>query len=35
MNTWNLTAKTFMQVDDWKNLFDGVGYTGDYYWFIP
>lgn len=31
---WNLTAKTYMHVDDWKTLFDEVGYTGDYYWFI-
>ncbi|MGV8108363.1 class I SAM-dependent methyltransferase [Methanospirillum sp.] len=34
MLQWNLTAKTYMHVDDWKNLFDDVGYTGDYYWFI-
>lgn len=31
---WNLTALTSMHVDDWKRLFDAVGYTGDYYWFI-
>jgi ubiquinone/menaquinone biosynthesis C-methylase UbiE len=31
---WNLTAKTYMHVDDWKKLFHEVGYTGDYYWFI-
>lgn len=31
---WNLTAKTFMHVDDWKSLFAEVGYQGDYYWFI-
>lgn len=31
---WNLTALTYMHVDDWKRLFDAVGYTGDYYWFI-
>ena len=31
---WNLTALTYMQVDDWKKLFLGIGYTGDYYWFI-
>jgi SAM-dependent methyltransferase len=34
MHKWNLTALTYMHVDDWKNLFDEVGYTGDYYWFI-
>lgn len=32
---WNLTGITMMQVDDWKKLFEEVGYTGDYYWFIP
>lgn len=31
---WVLTAETMMHVDDWKNLFAEVGYTGDYYWFI-
>ena len=31
---WNLTALTYMHVDDWKKLFKEVGYTGDYYWFI-
>jgi len=31
---WNLTALTYMSVDDWKNLFAGIGYEGDYYWFI-
>jgi len=31
---WNLTAQTYMHVDDWKGLFREVGYTGDYYWFI-
>jgi len=35
MKKWNITAETFMHVDDWKRLFDEVGYTGDYYWFIP
>jgi SAM-dependent methyltransferase len=34
MLNWNLTALTYMHVDDWKALFDQVGYTGDYYWFI-
>lgn len=32
---WNLTALTYMHVDDWKGLFERVGYEGDYYWFIP
>lgn len=35
MDAWNLTAKTVLHVDEWKELFREVGYTGDYYWFIP
>lgn len=35
MEQWNLTALTFMQVNTWKKLFREVGYTGDYFWFIP
>ena len=35
MFEWNLTAKTILSVDQWKKLFSDVGYTGDYYWFIP
>jgi len=35
MFAWNLTAKTILSVDDWLALFEDVGYTGDYYWFIP
>ena len=35
MYKWNLTAKTIMSVDDWKNTFKKIGYNGDYYWFIP
>lgn len=31
---WVLTAETMMHVDDWKKLFDEVGFTGDYWWFI-
>jgi acetolactate synthase-1/2/3 large subunit len=34
LRKWNLTALTYMHVDDWKKLFAEVGYTGDYYWFI-
>jgi ubiquinone/menaquinone biosynthesis C-methylase UbiE len=34
MLKWNLTALTYMHVDDWKKLYVEVGYTGDYYWFI-
>ena len=35
MMAWNLTAKTIMSVNQWKELFSKIGYTGDYYWFIP
>lgn len=35
MYAWNLTAKTIMSVNEWKNFFKEVGYTGDYFWFIP
>lgn len=35
MEAWNLTAKTIMSVDDWVSFFKDIGYTGDYYWFIP
>jgi len=34
LEQWVLTCKTYMHVDKWKELFDEVGYTGDYYWFI-
>jgi len=32
---WILTAETYMSVPDWVKLFREVGYTGDYWWFIP
>ncbi|MCL5072127.1 MAG: methyltransferase type 11, partial [Actinobacteria bacterium] len=35
MHAWNLTAKTIMQVDEWIKFFNDIGYTGDYYWFMP
>jgi SAM-dependent methyltransferase len=35
MDAWNLTAKTIMHVDEWKGFFAEVGYTGDFYWFMP
>jgi len=35
MQAWNLTAKTILHVEEWKAFFKEVGYTGDYYWFIP
>jgi len=31
---WNLTALTYMHVDEWVSLFNDIGYTGDYWWFI-
>ena len=34
MLKWNLTAQTYMHVNEWKLLFEEVGYTSDYYWFI-
>jgi SAM-dependent methyltransferase len=34
LEKWKLYAVTYMHVDDWKNLFDEVGYSGDYFWFI-
>ena len=35
MRKWNITGKTILSVDEWIRLFNEVGYTGDYYWFIP
>ncbi len=35
MMAWNLTAQTIMHVNEWKAFFAEIGYTGDYYWFIP
>ena len=35
MNAWNLTAKTILSVNNWVQFFKEVGYTGDYFWFIP
>ena len=35
MEAWNLTALTVMHVDEWKTFFEEIGYTGDYYWFMP
>lgn len=32
---WNITALTAMHADDWKKLFEDVGYRGDYTWFTP
>ena len=35
MEAWNLTAKTVMHVDEWRQFLSDIGYTGDYYRFIP
>ncbi|NQV28967.1 MAG: class I SAM-dependent methyltransferase [Rhodopirellula sp.] len=35
MSAWNLTAKTVMHVDEWQAFFKEIGFTGDFYWFIP
>mgnify|MGYP001247538104 FL=1 len=35
MFDWNLTAKTILSVNDWKELFREAEYHGDYYWFVP
>ena len=35
MYAWNLTAKTIMTTDEWITFFKEVGYSGDYFWFIP
>jgi SAM-dependent methyltransferase len=35
MLAWNLTAKTILHVDEWKELFNEAGYSGDYFWFMP
>ena len=35
MFAWNLTAKTILHVDEWKELFKEADYAGDYYWFMP
>jgi hypothetical protein len=32
---WILTAESYFHVNDWVKLFAEVGYTGDYWWFIP
>lgn len=35
MLSWNLTAKTILHVNEWKELFREANYTGDYFWFKP
>jgi len=35
MYQWNLTGLTIMSATEWETFFEAIGYTGDYYWFIP
>ena len=35
MEAWNLTALTMMSTAEWEEFFKEVGYTSNYYWFIP
>tara|TARA_Y100000768_G_C23942315_1_gene665718 strand:+ start:337 stop:990 length:654 start_codon:yes stop_codon:yes gene_type:complete len=35
MFKWNLTAKTIMSTNEWKDTFKKIGYNGNFYWFIP
>lgn len=35
LHRWNLVAKTILHVDEWRDIFHEVGYTGDYFWFTP
>ena len=35
LENWILTAETWMSVSSWVKLFKEIGYTGDYWWFIP
>ncbi|MCH9609768.1 MAG: 2-methoxy-6-polyprenyl-1,4-benzoquinol methylase, mitochondrial [Chlamydiales bacterium] len=35
LEAWNLTARSIFHVDHWREIFDRVGYTGDYFWFVP
>jgi SAM-dependent methyltransferase len=35
MLAWNLTAKTILHVDEWRQLFEEAGYSSDYFWFMP
>jgi hypothetical protein len=34
LNAWNLTAQTYMHVNDWLEFFKDAGYTRDYFWTI-
>lgn len=34
LKAWTLTSETEMSVEEWKAVFNQIGYTGDYYWTI-
>ena len=35
LDRWAVVATTYLHVNDWLELFDKAGYTGDYTWFHP
>ena len=35
LDHWAVVATTYLHVDDWLELFDEAGYSGDYIWFNP
>ena len=34
LDNWQLTAELIYSTDQWKALFQEIGYSGDYYWTI-
>ncbi|MBU0756893.1 MAG: class I SAM-dependent methyltransferase [Nanoarchaeota archaeon] len=34
INKWTLTTETSLDTNSWKHLFNEVGFSGDYFWFI-
>ncbi len=34
LESWIVTCKTYMSTDEWQQLFQEVGYTGDCWWFL-
>lgn len=35
LDKWAVVATTYLHEQDWLEVFDRAGYTGDYYWFKP
>ena len=35
LDNWAVVATTYLHVDDWLDLFEEAGYSGDYSWFNP